>query len=189
MPALLARAAIAAVAAGFLLSLSAPPAAPAGEALRVGPVAVRGDEAPSLLLGVGAFDVFEGRSRGTEGRTVEGRVELALGRKLLFLEPRLGFAATGRDSFFGWGGVALHLALGRWSFWPAGGVAGYRRGSGKNLGDELLLMGGLTAGYRLPGDWYAGLAFSHLSNGFRHDRNPGAESLLAIVRVPLGAAP
>jgi len=157
---------------------------PAGDRLAVGPFTLVGDEPPAIAIGLGAFDVVGEQARGTEGARPEARVELYLGRKLLFLGPEVGLEADGDGGILGYGGLWLDLEIGRWALLPAGSLAGYRRGESKRLGGPLLFQAELTSVYRFENQVGCGLTFAHVSNGYRERRNAGAESLLVTLLVP-----
>src|SRR5262249_48495439 len=136
--------------------------------LEVGPFSLVGDEPTNLLLGVGAFDLFQEGARGTQGTRPIGAVEVRFGRKLLRLGPLLGLASTGQGSIFGYGGLGLDAAVGSWSVLPAASIVGYRQGGGKELHSMLLFQAALTVARTLEGGTRVGITFAHVSNGYRH---------------------
>ena len=162
----------------------------AEERAAVGPFSLVGDEPHALMLSVGAFDLFHEGAQGTQGTRPMGSAEIRFGRKIYFLSPLLGLAATGGGAFVGYGGLGLDAEVGAWSFLPAVSIGGYRQGGGKELHSTLIFQAALTVARRLGSSGTRlGLTFAHISNGYRHGTdvrlNPGAEMLLLTVLFPL----
>ena len=161
----------------------------ADQRFEIGPFSLVGDEPHALMLGVGAFDLFHEGARGTQGTRPIGVAEIRFGRKLFYLGPLLGLAATGKGSFYGYGGLGLDAEVGSWSFLPAASLVGYRQGGGKELYGTVLFQAALTVTRRFVGDTRVGLTFTHISNGYRHGTdvrlNPGAETLLLTFLFPV----
>lgn len=176
----------------LLLCLALPLPATADDpqtAYRLGPVAVSGDDADQLQLGVGAFDVIanEGRDKGVRngGTVPEGRIEYRLGEKLYGIGPLLGLSVNGNGGVYGYAALYSDLRLGHWYLSPSAGLGGYDRGSGKELGSTFLFHLGLDAGWRFDDGSRVGLKMTHISNAYLFEDNPGNESALVTYTIPL----
>lgn len=137
---------------------------------------------PAFLEGsLGYYDIDRRRYPAGEGMMVY-RLERP------FWSFRLFAAALGtsRGSVFAGGGVAYDVFLGRVTITPSFAPGAYASGSGLDLGYPLEFRSQLEASYRLGSRARVGLAFSHMSNAHLGDRNPGVETLLLNVSVPLG---
>ena len=102
----------------------------------------------------------------------------ALGVPKVALRPAVGIAGTEDGNAWGYGGLRLDLALGRWVVTPQFAVALYEDGDGKDLGGVLEFRSGLEVAYDFARGPTVGLLFYHLSNGDFYDFNPGSNSLV-----------
>lgn len=102
------------------------------------------------------------------------------------LIPSLGVAASDKDAYF----FSAEL---RRNFWvkdrfvltPSFGVGYFDESDSLDLGGELEFRSGIECTYCFEGDWRLGVALFHLSNGGLSDANPGTESLVFTLAIPL----
>ena len=146
-----------------------------------GEVQVFGDGPDTLALGVGAFDAFK-----TDPASAEFRADYRWGQKLIFIGPLVGVLANTDGGVFGYGGGYFDIQIGSVVFTPTAGMGAYRRGGSKDLGGTFQFHIGFDVAYRLEDGSRLGIKFSHISNAFIHDINPGAESLLLTYSIPVG---
>ncbi len=145
------------------------------------PAAARAEDSGLLALGLGAFDFDHNQPAG------EARAEYRFAQGLFFLKPLVGVLGTNRKSFYGYGGLRIDLILAEhYVIMPVAAVGYYDKGSGKDLGSHLEFKTGAEFAYRFEDASRLGLAFDHISNAGITRRNPGTESLLLMVSVPLG---
>ncbi len=146
-----------------------------------GKVQVFGDGPDVLALGVGAFDAVK-----KDPLSAEFRAEYRWGQKLLFVGPLVGVMANTDGGVFGYGGGYFDIQIGRVVLTPTAGMGGYRRGDSKHLGGTFNFHIGFDMAYRFDDGARLGVKFSHISNAFTQDINPGAESFLLTYSMPLG---
>ncbi len=106
--------------------------------------------------------------------------------------PYAALAVNTDGGVFGHGGLNADLRLGRhWVILPSVGGGGYSHGQSKHLGGVFQFALGFAALYRLersallPAGSRVGIQFLHISNGGVHERNPGANSVFAVLSMPL----
>ncbi|MFW5678653.1 MAG: acyloxyacyl hydrolase [Pseudomonadota bacterium] len=142
------------------------------------------------VLGLGVFDGNEFSDASGEAR-VEYRSGFGFGEGLGGkgfggLAPLAGILVNGDGGVFGYGGLYADLRLGRRVvFTPMGGIGGYASGDGKDLGGVFQFVVGSELSYRFDNGARVGLYVTHLSNAGIHDANPGTESVLLTVSLPL----
>ncbi len=146
-----------------------------------------------VLLGLGAFAIDE--ENGADLAT-EARLAYHSGWRLLdrVLGPRFGglgpYAALNVNTdggVFGSGGLFLDLRpFENVYFRPFGGIGGYSEGDARELGGIFQFELGAAVAYRLDSEIEFGVLFKHISNAGIHDSNPGVNSLMLAVSVPLG---
>ena len=78
----------------------------------LGPVVVHGDEADALMLGLGAFDMFDDET------SAAATLEYRLGRKLFAIGPALGGMANADGGLYGYFGLYGDLSIGKVYFTP-----------------------------------------------------------------------
>lgn len=143
-----------------------------------------------VVLGVGAFDGVEFDDASGEAR-LEYRSGAASGEGLggdwfQGIAPLAGFLVNGDGGVFGYGGLYADLRLApRIVFTPMGGIGGYASGDGKDLGGVFQFIIGSELAYEFENRMRLDLYVSHLSNAGIHDENPGTESVLLAVGLPL----
>lgn len=146
-----------------------------------------GDDATSLQLGAGVFNVVNNaETEGHDGRSAEGRLELRLGEKFYSIGPLLGLMANSDGGVFGYGGLYTDIRIGSWIVTPSGGLGGYAEGDSRDLGGIFQFHLGLDVAYQFDNGSRLGAKFAHISNAWIHDSNPGVESVLLTYSIPLG---
>lgn len=73
----------------------------------------------------------------------------------------------------------------RWYLIPSFGIGGFRESDEIKLGSELEFRTGLELAYQFKNKYRIGVAIFHLSNGGIADPNPGTESLVLSVCIPI----
>lgn len=148
--------------------------------LLVGGVALAGEPA-ALGFSAGCFDC---------NKRVNPAAEFGLqwrgGGRWLRLGPLAGAMATTDGGFNAYVGFSLYVPLGprfvlRGSFAPGA----YATGNGKDLHSVLEFRSAIEAGFRFGRGLRLGVELYHLSNGSLSERNPGEESLVLTLAIPL----
>jgi len=102
------------------------------------------------------------------------------------LRPALGGVVVENDAAYLYAGARRDFWLGsRWLLTPSLDIGSYQEGNGIDLGTELEFRSGIELGYQFFKSWRASLAFFHLSNGGIGDRNPGTNSAVFALHIPL----
>ncbi|HZH25892.1 MAG TPA: acyloxyacyl hydrolase [Azospirillaceae bacterium] len=169
------------------------------------PAAQPASAGPGLLsFGVGQFDhdyidtgsvsgFFDAGDRAGTAKAAEFRLEYRFGTPLwsysdwFELRPMAGLSATSDGMLYGMGGLAFDFTLGPVVFTPSFGAGLWSRGGGKDLGHPLEFRTMFEIGYRFENQARLTVGFSHMSNADISDENPGANSLLLYVHVPVNA--
>ena len=156
-------------------------------AFRMGSIEVLGPGPHLLELGAGVFDWRRvgGKETYDGGPRAEARIQLYSGWKLWFLAPMVGVLANHDGGVYGWAGGYADAAIGPVRLTPVLGLGGYRRGKSKDLGGVFTFYTGGTISYAFENDVRLGLIISHMSNAYTHDDNPGTESFLLSVTIPI----
>ncbi len=103
------------------------------------------------------------------------------------LRPILGLTATTHGSYWAFVGMRYEHRLDRrWTLAPSVAVSFYKQGDGKNLGGVVQFRSAFEVSYRLGERWRLGAMVHHLSNAGIYHPNPGSESLLLTMTMPLG---
>jgi hypothetical protein len=141
---------------------------------------------PTLLTGsLGYFDIDRRVNGAAEGRLVfEGAHPYWAFR---LFGTALG---TSHGSVFAGGGIAYDLHIGpHFAVSPSFAPGLYAAGGGFDLGYPLEFRSELDAAYCFTSHARVGVGFSHMSNAHLGTRNPGVETLLLSVTVPIGKNP
>ena len=142
----------------------------------------RQDEPAFIVPSLGFFDIDRDRYPAAEGMVVYRGARHFWGFRLF--GTALG---TSKGSLFAGGGIAYDLFLGsKITFTPSFAPGLYARGDGIDLGYPVEFRSQLEASYRLPHRSRVGVAFAHMSNAHLGNSNPGVETLLVTVSLPLG---
>ncbi len=139
------------------------------------------EDADLLYLSAGIFDLRKERYR-----TAEFRLDYKSHLQYWFFRPTLGLMMSAKKSFYACGGFSLDFVICKHMILAPHFSAGYyAQGNGKNLGFPLEFRSGIEFGYRSNGGWRTGIDFTHMSNAHLGHRNPGVESLVFFVGIPL----
>lgn len=152
-----------------------------------GPAAAQ--ESDVLLLGLGIYDFTD-----YDDEAVEARIEyrsaftpIDKGPVLSRIRPLVGAMANNDGGAFVYGGLYGDFRLGdRLIVQPAVGAGAYNEGNSRDLGGVFQFHLGFTAAIRLDNDMQLGVTFAHISNASLHDSNPGVDSLLVTLGIPIG---
>lgn len=133
----------------------------------------------SGMVGINPDDEVEDPGRfGVEYRhTPMGRWQLT---------PALGYARAEADASYTYLDLKrdFHLTE-RWTLTPSLGAGYYNASPQIRLGHELEFRTALELTWRVSGNFRVGAAIDHLSNSSLSDRNPGIESFILTVLVPV----
>jgi len=162
---------------------------PAGLALAVG-VPCIADAEERILLSVisGAFDVTkDGAEHPEAGFEVRFPPTTLLGvlPQRFPIRPTLGAAGTGLGSLWTYVGFCIDQKIGRLVLTPGFAMSLYEEGSGLDLGGLMEFRSSFEAACRIRGQLHVGVSFYHLSNGSLYQQNPGSESIVVTLTVPL----
>ncbi len=149
-------------------------------------------EEDRILLGLGAFAFNE---ESDSDIAAEARLEYLSGWRLfddMFgprfqgLGPYVALNVNTDGGVFGAGGLFLDLRPAPGVYLrPFGGVGGYSEGGSRNLGGVFQFEIGAGAGYRFDNQMETGILFKHISNANLNDQNPGVNSIMLTVSMPL----
>lgn len=104
----------------------------------------------------------------------------------LKLRPALGFISAENDASYSFLGVRRDFELSEHWLLTGSFDAGYFEERGElELGLEFEFRSGLELAYRFDNQHRVGVALFHLSNGGFGDRNPGTESAVINITIPL----
>ena len=139
------------------------------------------DNKDMLVIGAGAFDVTDDDTAG------EFRLEYRFGHKYFDLvSPMIGGMVTTDSAAYGYLGMRIDFEVAENFFLSPSFAAGaYHDGDGKDLGHTIEFRSEIEASYRFSSDMRIGVSFSHISNASIGDENPGAESLMMVLIIPI----
>ncbi len=130
---------------------------------------------------MGAFDISQG-----DDEAIQLGLEYRYEDIFYGLRPTVGANYTSDDAFYGYGGFYWDVAVLEDLYISPNFVAGYYSdGDGKDLHNDLQFRSGIEVSYDMQNDYRVGVAFNHISNASLGDHNPGSETLLFSVQVPL----
>ena len=107
--------------------------------------------------------------------------------RLWILKPQAGALAAGDGDFYTYGGFLTDIYFGKHIVLTPSANIGYYGGSGFNLGSRFEFREGAEIAYRFEDAYRVGVAFYHMSNADITSRNPGSESLLGTLSIPIGS--
>jgi hypothetical protein len=139
------------------------------------------DDPDYLSFGVGYYDVIH-----QDGSAAEFRAEYRSDLLLWFVKPFAGVAATTTGDFFVGVGLLVDIDIGS-RLVLTGSVAPfyYSKGSEKNLGYPLEFREEIELSYRFDDRSRLGVSFSHYSNAWLGDENPGADTVMVRYSLPV----
>lgn len=151
------------------------------DALRLGPVELRGDGPSYAEVGLGGFNVLD---MDDGGASAAGQIQLRWGRKLYFVGPAIGLMGNTDGGGFGYGGVYADIAVGDVVFTPLLGAGGYAEGDSSDLGGVFQFRTALGITHEFDDGTRFGVRVAHISNAGIHDDNPGEEELYLTFALP-----
>jgi len=140
------------------------------------------DKSADLLsFGGGIHDIIRDKYR-----TQEFRVEVKSHLDWYLFRPMLGVTATARGAVYAYLGVGLDLVFQNHLILSPNFAAGYyHQGGGKDLGFPLEFRSGVELGWQFTSLYRIGVHFYHVSNASLGHRNPGEESLVFFLSIPI----
>jgi lipid A 3-O-deacylase len=146
------------------------------------PPAVRGEEAPRPFL---AFSAGQYNIADQKNAAAEAGLQWRGAGRLFVLQPIVGVALTHQGALDVYAGFAFDVGAGPLVLRPSFAPSAYRRGGGKDLGKVLEFRSGIEIGWRFDQGVRLGIELYHLSNASLGERNPGENSLLVTLAIPL----
>lgn len=138
------------------------------------------DEPDFLVLGAGAFDIFDDQT------AAEFDAQFRLNTRLWIFRPQVGLFVTSDSAFYGYAGLYTDFHLGdSVVLSPSFSIGGFHEGDGKDLGGALEFRSAIELAYRFENKSRLGLQFGHLSNASIYDSNPGEEFLILNYSLPV----
>lgn len=102
------------------------------------------------------------------------------------LIPAIGYALSEDDDSFLYADLRYDYWLSsRWVLIPSLGAGIFTNGEKLDLGSDFEFRSGLELAYRFNTNYRIGVALFHLSNAGISDNNPGTESLVLSLSIPL----
>jgi len=144
---------------------------------------------PWAQQGDGPVVTFGAGLMGLGGQTGAAALEAEWRGPALWwrLKPELGLEVTSRGGADLWAGLAADIPVfGGWYLVPGVAPSAYAHGGGRNLGSAFELRDSLALEYRLDNDCRFGVEGAYLSNLGLGDRDPGTESAMLTLTLPLG---
>lgn len=137
---------------------------------------------PALIsIGGGCFEVMRARNR-----TGEFRIEYKSDINWYTIRPMLGLMANNQGAFYTYGGFGFDWVVANCFVISPNFAAGfYQRGESKKLGFPLEFRSGLELAWQFENYTRIGGQFYHISNASLGSRNPGEESLVFFISIPL----
>lgn len=137
---------------------------------------------PALLsFGGGVFDFHREKYR-----TGEFRIEYKSCYEYALFRPMLGAMATLEGAFYLYAGFGIDWVISNHLLLSPNFAAGYyNHGGGKDLGFPLEFRSGVELGWVFCNQVRLGVHFYHLSNASLGHRNPGEESLVLFLAIPI----
>lgn len=140
------------------------------------------NEKPSLItVGGGLWDV-----QRSKYRTGEFLLEYRSNLEWYYIRPMIGLIGNNKGGFYTYGGFNIDGVISDcFVIAPSFAVGFYQRGNGKKLGFPLEFRSGLELAWRFKNEVRFGALFYHISNASLGSRNPGTESLVFLLSIPI----
>ncbi len=138
-------------------------------------------KADLISVGVGVNDIIREKRR-----SAACRLEYKSHLEWATIRPMLGVSITAKKATYLYGGfgfdwiIAHHLL-----FSPNFAVGYYQKGDDKDLGFPLEFRSGLEAGWVFHNQMRLGAHFFHISNASLGSKNPGCETLIFFLSIPI----
>lgn len=150
------------------------------------PLLLLGEEScfkpPALIsVGGGVFNITRSKRK-----TGEFRIEYKSDLNWYTIRPMLGIMANNQGAFYTYGGVGFDWVIANcFVISPNFAPGFYYRGDSKNLHFPLEFRSGLELAWQFKNYIRIGGHFYHISNASLGSGNPGEESLVFFLSVPL----
>lgn len=143
---------------------------------------VRAEDPAYITLGAGGWEALRSNLSKPE-------VDLTFRSdyRLWAFKPQAGVMAAGDGDFYTYAGFLSDIYFGKNIVLTPSLNIGYYGGSGFNLGSRFEFREGAELAYRFDNAYRVGAAFYHMSNAGITDRNPGSESILGTLSIPIGS--
>lgn len=140
------------------------------------------EQKPSLItIGEGFWDV-----QRSKRRTAEFFVEYRSSLEWYYFRPIIGLVGNNKGGFYTYGGFVIDGVIADcFVISPSLAVGLYQRGNGKKLGLPMEFREGIEMAWQFKNKVRLGAMFYHMSNASMGSRNPGTESLVFLLSVPL----
>ena len=146
---------------------------------------------PLVSLGIGGTDILNQEARAAADFRLEyrsGLVLLPFFTDYFKVKPWAGVETTTRQSIWGGAGILIEIPLGpHWVLTPNIGFGAYGRSNGKNLGSVFEIRSTFEGGYVFDNGIRLVGAFGHMSNAGATKHNPGTESAVISIQLPLSS--
>ncbi|HVI52792.1 MAG TPA: acyloxyacyl hydrolase [Candidatus Sulfotelmatobacter sp.] len=140
------------------------------------------DDPAYLTIGAGGWEVL--RDKFTKP---EADISFRSDYRAWFLKPQAGLMFSNDGDHYLYGGFLSDIYFGQHVVLTPMLMAGYYGGAGFNLGSHFEFREGVEISYRFDNKYRLGAAFYHMSNAGITVRNPGSESALLNLSIPLGS--
>ena len=138
-------------------------------------------KADLIAIGVGAHDVMR-----DEYRTAEFRLELKPHWEWATFRPLLGGMVTAKKTFYIYGGFWFDWVIkNRLQVSPSLCAGYFNNGDSKDMGYPLQFRSAIEIGWVLKNEMRLGVQFYHISNASLGHKNPGEESLMFSLSIPI----
>jgi len=155
----------------------------------VGPFRILTSASDRVVGGVGVFNLFQDDDPddvNNDGRSVTGAIEYRGGWRFLGFGPLIGVLGNADGGIYGFAGAVIDIEIAdSWVLSPSAAAGLYREGDSKDLGGPIEFRTSIEVAREVAGGLRLGVRISHFSNAFIHDDNPGTETLMATISVPL----
>jgi len=133
-----------------------------------------------IYLGAGINNVMRKNSLSTEFR-----LEYLSHLKWRKIHPLIGASMTTKKQVYAYTGISLVLSRSYFVLAPNLAVGYYYKGDGKDLGFPIEFRTGVELAIRFKNQIRVGSHFSHTSNASLSSKNPGLETLIFFIAIPI----
>lgn len=133
-----------------------------------------------VYVGAGINNVQRKNSLSTEFK-----LEYLSHLKWWKFQPLIGTSITTKKQVYAYIGTSLDLSRGYFVLAPDFAAGYYYKGDGKDLGFPLEFRTGVQLAIRFKNQVRIGTHFSHTSNASLSKKNPGLETLIFFIAIPI----
>lgn len=139
-------------------------------------------EQPFVTVGIGIFDAVH-----DEPASTEFHLEYRHQNIWQDLYPSVGVMVNTDSAIYAHAGLNYEIDITNdFYLTPFTSVGLYDQNDSKDLGGPIQFRSGLEIAYQGENGYRAGLQFSHMSNASIYDENPGEESIVLNLSIPIG---